>query len=363
MPIEIESPEELGYDKIRYNLAESSVAEQSLGQLDLDLNHLKLEYTAHRGHEGLRELIAVEGDGLDKDDVLLTGGAALALYIVHTSLLSTGDPVLIAFPNYSSNLAVPKAIGCEIISLKLEFKNQWKLNVDELKNQITPQTKLISLTYPHNPTGQILTMDMIHKLVELSDEFDIPILMDETYRDACFQTTYPLFASFHSRFISVISFSKGYGLPGIRIGALITKDIKLREIFLAAKEMIQICNPPLEEAIAYAVYQKKSTFLETINQQNQYKLEILKDWLTHEPRVEAVWPKGGVVCFVRINSLIDFSKFHQILLAEFGTLVGPGHWFDMPAEYMRIGFGYPVAEDLKSGLSAISKTMNILEQG
>jgi len=139
---------------------------------------------------------------------------------------------------------------------------------------------------------------------------------------------------------------------------LITKDKKLQEIFLAAKEMIQICNPPLEEAIAYAIYLKKASYLENINQSVAVNLEIFKQWLNKESRVEAVMPEGGVVCFARIKVNLNFTFFHQTLFAKFSILLGPGHWFDMPDEYIRIGFGYPSSQDLKQGLIQISACLD-----
>lgn len=361
MPIEIESPEELGYQNIKINLAESSVAEKSIGQLGLDLNQIKLEYTSHRGHHGLRHLIAREGEGLEPDDVLLTGGAAMALYMVHTCLLNKNDQVVVLHPNYSSNIAAPQAIGCAIDPLILEFKNNWDLDLDALHRQIKPSTRLLSLTYPHNPTGKILTDEMIVQLIRLVEQYDLYCLIDETYRDACFETTYPLLAGAHPRMISVLSFSKGYGLPGIRIGALVSTDTVLMNQFLAAKEMIQICNPPLEEAIAFHIYQQKSSYLKPINLAARANLEILKSWLSRETRVEAVLPGGGVVCYARINKELDYSRFHRVLMDDFGTLTGPGHWFGMSDQYFRIGFAYPTAAQLEKGLTNISQALDLLE--
>lgn len=263
-------------------------------------------------------------------------------------------------PNYSSNLAVPTAIGCSISPYVLEWKDHWDLDFNAFEKRIGPQTKLLSLTYPHNPTGKILTEDMIGQLIRIADRYNLYVLIDETYRDACFPTLYPLLAGYHPRFISVLSFSKGFGLPGIRIGAIITRDKKLQEIFLAAKEMIQICNPPLEEAIAFEVYRNKKDYLFKINLDARARLEILKTWLATEPRVEAILPGGGVVCYARIKKDIDFNRFHHILLDEFGTLTGPGHWFDMPDRYLRLGFGYPSTEQLHQGLASISHTLDAL---
>src|SRR3546814_1933770 len=113
MPIEVESPEEYGYGKIRYNLSESSIADQSLGTLGLTVPDLPLFYGEHRGGERLRELVLEGTPGLDIDDVLITGGAAGALFIIATALLGPDDHLVVVKPNYATNLETPRAIRSE----------------------------------------------------------------------------------------------------------------------------------------------------------------------------------------------------------------------------------------------------------
>ena len=128
MPIEIESPEEIGYDRIRCNLAESSVSDARLGDLDVALADLVLLYGDHLGHAGLRDIIAGDGPGLTPDDVLLTPGAAAALFIVSTSLLGAGDHLIVARPNYATNLETPRAIGADISTLDLTWEDSWRVD-------------------------------------------------------------------------------------------------------------------------------------------------------------------------------------------------------------------------------------------
>lgn len=361
MPIEIESPEEIGYGNIRYNLAESSVKEFDISQLHLDLNQVKMEYTHHRGRPDLRKLIAKEGKHLDERNVLLTGGAEMALYILYTSLLSKEDEVLVLFPNYSSNVEIPNALGLNYKKIQVSFDRNWKIDWDELEKRITPKTKMISLTYPHNPTGQTLNADDIHSFTGLIEKYNLWVLVDETYRDACFMTPYPLLASHSPKMISVISFSKGMGLPGLRMGAIIHQDTILMEKYLAAKELIYIANPPIEEEIAYHFYKDKSVYLKKIHEGNQKNLLILKEWLQQETRVECVLPQGGVVAFPRMVKLnLDMKLFYKKLFDDSGTIVGPGHWFDMPDHYFRIGFGYQDEEAFRLGLNNLSLTLNSL---
>ncbi|CAG7959816.1 unnamed protein product [Penicillium salamii] len=120
MPIEVESPEEYGYEKIKFNLSESSIADQSLASLDLKIPNLTLLYNEHQGDRELRDLIASDA-GVTGDDVLITGGAAGALFIIATSQLSSKDHIVVVRPNYATNLETPRAIGCDISFVDLTF--------------------------------------------------------------------------------------------------------------------------------------------------------------------------------------------------------------------------------------------------
>src|SRR5258706_777686 len=127
MPIEKESPEETGYDTILYNLAESSVADLRFDDLNVSLSNLKLEYISHRGNAALRKTIAAEANGLNENHVLLTNGAAGALFIINTSLLTQEDHLIIIRPNYATNIEVPATIGCSISFIDLTFEESWRV--------------------------------------------------------------------------------------------------------------------------------------------------------------------------------------------------------------------------------------------
>ncbi|HET6225266.1 MAG TPA: aminotransferase class I/II-fold pyridoxal phosphate-dependent enzyme, partial [Bacteroidia bacterium] len=122
MPIEIESPEQLGYDTIQCNLAESSVHDAVFQDLKLNLDQLVLAYGHHLGKPELRELLAHSYNTIQSDDILITAGAAAALFIVATALLDKNDHLIVLRPNYATNIETPKAIGCEIDFIDLSFE-------------------------------------------------------------------------------------------------------------------------------------------------------------------------------------------------------------------------------------------------
>ncbi len=360
MPIEEESPEQFGYDQIRYNLAESSVSDRRLSDLGADLGDLLLCYGDHLGTPALRERIAAQGERLHAADVLVSAGAAGALFIVATSLLEAGDHLVVAHPNYATNLETPFALGCDVTHLKLDFENGFRVDLSELERAIRKDTRLVSLTSPHNPSGTQMTVEELHQVIDVVESKGCVLLFDETYRDLAFGEPLPVAAALSPRAISVSSLSKTYGIPGIRIGWLICRDPELKHSFLCAREQIGICGSVVDEALALAALEKRNAWRLDIGRQTASALDAVKAWLAGEDRIEWVEPQGGVVCFPRIRSdlEVDLDRFYHTLIEEHGTYVGPGHWFGFPRSYFRIGFVWPQLHELELGLQGISKALN-----
>lgn len=355
-PIEIESPEQFGYQNIRYNLTESSAPDMVYANLDMTLEDSVLAYTSHTGAPELRKRIA--GNQVEKDNVLVTAGAAAALFIAATSLIKPEDHIIILHPNYVTNIETPRAMGCHPDYLRLSFERQFKIDLEELEQLIKPDTRLISITYPHNPTGMTLTESELKQIISLAESQECYLLVDETYRDMSFSTPPPYAAALSPNAISISSMSKSYGLPGIRIGWLLTRDEALLETFLAAKEQIFICNSVVDEKIAEYFLSKKEEFFPTIKKHIRENFETVKSWIEPNEWLEWAEPTGGCVCFPKISSAqVDVEKFYTILNHKYKTYVGPGHWFEMERQYMRIGYGWPSNEELQGGLLCITKAL------
>ncbi|MGI8757157.1 MAG: pyridoxal phosphate-dependent aminotransferase, partial [Acidimicrobiales bacterium] len=351
--------EELGYDTIANNLSESSVADRRLSDLglDLDLDSLVLGYGDHLGDQVLRESVAAAGEGLHPDHVIVTPGAAAALFCVATALLDPGDHVVVVRTNYATNLETPRAVGAEMDIVDLRLEDGWRLDVDEVAAQVRPGvTRLISVTCPHNPTGTMLTAKELQRLVGIAERAEAVLLVDETYRDLTHSgERIPLAATLSPNVVSVSSLSKAYGLPGLRIGWMITTDPMLRETLLAAKEQMVICGSTIDEHIAGRVLAERKRLLPPIVADVRERLATVEAWLAGQAFFEWVRPSGGVVGLVRFRPEVDVdaATFHHALLADHGTYVGPGHWFELDDRHFRLGFGWPTTEQLQAGLSAL----------
>lgn len=359
MAIEVESPEEYGYDLIRNNLSESSIRDRTIADFGLTIPNLTLLYGEHRGDERLRKLVASQGAGLSADDVLVTTGAAGALFIISTTLLGPADHLVVVRPNYATNIETPRAIGCEISLIDLKFEDGFHLDMEALKQAIRPNTRLVSVTCPHNPTGTMLSREQLDELISLTGEAGINLLVDETYRDLSYDTQLPIGASLADHVISVSSLSKAFGIPGVRTGWLITKSQDLYVKFLAAKEQINICGSIVDEWISASVLEQRDEFLAELRVEMRERLSIVRDWVAGEPMIDWVEPTGGVVCFPKIvaDAAFDTQAFYARLLEQYGTYVGPGHWFEMPTNFFRIGYLWSTEDELRAGLESISKAL------
>jgi aspartate/methionine/tyrosine aminotransferase len=355
-PIEIESPEQLGYSTIENNLAESSFSDMCLADygVEADLGRVLLPYGDHLGAERLRALVAE--DSLSPEHVLVTAGAASALFIVSTVLLEPNAHALICSPNYATNLETPRAIGADVETVELRFEDGWRLDVERLASRIRPETRLVSVTYPHNPTGSMITRDELDRLVALVEAHPTArLLLDETYRELAYADPLPLATSLSIRVLGVSSMSKTYGLPGLRVGWLTCRDDRLMETLLAAKEQIFICGALLEEELSARVLERRSEVLSLVRAKTRRHLTLVRDWIGGQQVFEWVEPEAGVVCFPRIRPEldVDVDAFYRALLEEHGTYVGPGHWFDQDRRFFRLGFAWPSEEELSRGLEGL----------
>ena len=359
MPIEAESPEQLGYGRIRFNLAESSVTDTTLGDLGDGLGGLVLQYGDHLGLPELREAIAADAPGVPADGVMVTPGAVAALFILHTTLLQGGDHAVVARPNYATNVETPRAIGADISFLDLRYEDGWAVDPARIEALMTERTKLVSLTNPHNPTGTTLDQGTLDAVIAIVERRGARLLIDETYREMTFGEALPVAAGLSPAVISVSSLSKTYGLPGIRIGWLVTADADLRDRLLAAKEQILISGSAIDEAIALRVLERRPAWLPGIRARIDEAFGITSDWLRDHSTLEWVPPRGGVVGFPRIRpgAGVDTDAFYRVLFEEHGTIVGPGHWFEQAREHFRLGYGWPTIEELRGGLAAIDASL------
>ncbi|CAG7959772.1 unnamed protein product [Penicillium salamii] len=222
-----------------------------------------------------------------------------------------------------------------------------------------PETKIVSVTVPHNPTGTVISRQTLDQLVAVTKQRNCLLLVDETYRDVHYGTQLPVAASLGDHVLSVCSLSKSFGIPGIRLGWIITQNKKLQETRLAAKEQISVSGSVINEWIASDILSRREPLLQSTNAEMKIRVEMVRLWIEKEELLEWIEPAGGVVCFPRMKKepVGGLDAFYNRLLTKYQTYVGPGHWFEMPDTFFRLGFGWPTGEELLGGMESISQAL------
>ena len=344
--------------EVEYDVGESAVKYLTFDDLNIDLSKLPLRYGHHTGRPDLREAIAGQYDNLSLDQVIVTTGASEANFAAVAALVKPGDHVIIHHPNYPSLYEVPRSLGCEVSLLSLEYENDYGLDLEKLKSLMTPQTKLISLTYPNNPTGAMISENILTDVIRLIESHDIYLLFDETYRELAYGTPLPWAASLSPKIISISSMSKSYGLPGIRTGWLAAQAKTIIDNVLAIREQVTITNSAISEEIALSVLKRKDEFLNRAKSHLANNFRIVEHWMKSQEALEWIPPEAGVVCLPRIKTetITDPEEVYRTLAEEYKTFVIPGRCFEMDNHFFRLGYG-GTSEELKIGLQNISRAL------
>ena len=360
-------PLEVWFDKyqyeVDYDIGESAVKYLTFDQLGVDLAGLPLRYGYHKGRPDLRELLAQDYPGLTGENVIVTSGGSEANFAIMSALCKPGDHVIVEHPNYSSMYEVPRSLGCNVELLELEFNDAFKPDLDKLESMVTPETRIVSLTHPNNPTGSMITEDELHRVITIIEKNKTYLLFDETYREMCFDTTLPAASTLSPRVVSLSSMSKCYGIPGIRLGWAATQNKDLLAQLLAIREQLSITNNVMSEAIALKVLNDKESYLANARKQIKANRDYVSEWMDRQEDFEWVFPEAGVVAFPRLkrSTGVDPESLIVSIVEDYRTFTIPGRCFECNNYHFRLGFGADL-DEIKTGLSNVDHALAGLKQ-
>lgn len=291
------------------------------------------------GRDDVREAIAARwGDG-DARKVMLTHGGSEAIYVALQTLLEPGDQVVALHPAYHSHVSVAESMGCEVLRWRLREEDKFRPDVEELARLVTARTKVIVVNFPHNPTGATLDLADFRRLLEIADQVGAHLLWDGAFTDLVYDAaplpdpglTYP-------RTVSIGTFSKAFGLPGMRFGWCMAEPELLRAMS-NLRDRITLSLSPLLEYIALRVVQRADAFIAPRLQNAEVNRRLLADWAArHEDHVDLPLPLGGVTAFPQLRPWRDTTELCRRLGETSNILLVPGRAFDHPCR-VRLGFG------------------------
>lgn len=350
-PFEMERMMSLFEQDVDYNLSESGVHPMLLRELLADnpemvaeLMETDINYPYVNGIPKLRQHIAAMYDGATAENVLVTVGAIEANYIAIRTLLAPGDEIVIMLPNYMQIWGIARNHGLSIKTFRLREDDGWSPDLDELATAVSPQTKLIAICNPNNPTGRILTESEMDAIVAIAGKVGAWILTDEVYSGAE-RLTDEQTPSFYGRYPKVIamgSMSKAYGLPGLRIGWAVAPTATIDDIW-ARHEYTTISATMLSNKLAALALSPavRPRILQRTRSYIRQGYPVLKDWMDSHKNTFSLTPPGAAaIAFVRYHLDINSTEFTERLRKEKSTLIVPGDHFGMD-KFVRISFGLP----------------------
>lgn len=338
---------------VEYDITESGIFPLTINELlaleppesrqqTLDsLLDLRLGYSEATGTLELRSRLAKTYQDCTPDNILVTTGAIEANFLLFNVLLQPGDHVIAPYPAYQQLYSVPRALGCEISLWQARPENGFRFDLDEFEVMIKPETRLVVINSPHNPTGAMLSHGETQRLIDVAKSVGAQILSDEAYRWLTIPGADPPVPPAYNlgpNCISVGTLSKPFGLPGLRLGWMAAPAEIIAECWWM-RDYVSLSPGKLNDALAILAI----THRDKIIQRNQAiiaaNLTTANQWVAaHADILSWKPPRGGLLALLHYRLDIPSLDLANLLAEEYSVMLAPGSAFGLE-QYLRIGIG------------------------
>jgi aspartate/methionine/tyrosine aminotransferase len=360
----------------RYNIAESGILPlrlvDLLGWLPEDerqtildrLLEMRLDYCEAVGTHELRSLIAATYAGCGPDNILVTAGAIEANFLLFNALLDAGDHVIAPYPAYQQLYSVPRALGCEVSLWNVGPESGYRHDVDALARLVRPNTRLIVVNTPHNPTGSVLSPEGARRVYALAESVGARVMGDEVYRWLTVPGGDPIAPPMFEQGpggISVGTMSKPFGLPGLRIGWMAAPTDVVSACW-AMRDYVSLSPGKLNDFIAQLALRHRERIIERNTGIVTANLATVADWIARRAGFLS-WtpPRGGLLALLRYELALSSLELADTLATEHGVMLVPGSAFGCE-HHLRIGLGQD-PEVFRAGLDAAGRCFDSLRAG
>jgi aspartate/methionine/tyrosine aminotransferase len=303
---------------------------------------LRLGYTESLGHPLLRREIANLYEAVDPDEVVVFSGAEEAIFAVANTHLGPGDHAIVVWPAYQSLHEVARAAGADVTLHELRAADGWAIDLDALRQAVTPRTRLIVVNAPHNPTGALPDAATYRAVGDIADEAGAVLLSDEVYRflELDEAERLPAGADVGPHGVSIGVMSKSFALAGLRIGWLASHDRALLDATARFKDYTTICASAPAEILSLIALRARDRVLARSRAIVEANLALLDGFFARRADAFAwVRPRGGSIAFPELLGQTPIDRFAEDLLEAEGVLLAPGSIFGHPGNHFRLGFG------------------------
>ena len=338
---------------VAFDLAISNILGCSIEDLPGARDAVSLAGRNDNGYGPLLEAIAARY-GVSPGQVTTGQGASGANFLVFAALLGPGDDVLVERPGYDPLLGAPRLLGANTVRFDRRFDEDFAVIPDRVRDALTPRTKLIVLTTPHNPTGAMIDDRVLDEVGAIARQHGAYVLVDEVYLDVSGEALLPA-ARRGDVFISTTSLTKSYGLAGLRCGWVLSSP-EVAERVRRARDVVDGTGSIVAERLAVIAFDHLDELIARAKGILARNAPIVRAFVRGRAELEWVEPRGGTVGFPRLRDVADTRVFAERLLNERQTAVVPGHFFGAPGHF-RVGFSGP-ADTLEPGLRAIGTALD-----
>jgi len=350
--------------KCDMNLAETCVHSLTIeelltlaGQNKADLSALlplKMTYGEIRGSERLLNAISNLYEARTPEDIIVTHGTIGANMLVHKAMVSRGDHVVTIVPTYQQHYSIPASIGAELETLTLRAQDNYLPDLDALRAMVRPDTRLIALNNPNNPTGALIERPMLEEIAQIARDVGAYVLCDEVYRgiDQQGDGMTASIADVYERGISTASMSKAFSLAGLRLG-WIAAPHEVIEAVSIHRDYDTIAVGRIDDHFAALALEHSDRILARSKKITRANLTLLEDWIKGEPKLTWVKPRSGTTTLIAYDLPILSRALCVDLLQKTGVMFTPGECFNMEGTF-RVGFAND-PQDMRRGLALVSE--------
>jgi len=344
----------------RFDLAGSNIEACPIEEIPGIREAIGFDGNNENGYKPLLEAIASQY-GVDAAQVTTAQGASGANFLACAALLEPGDDVLVETPGYDPLLGAPRLLGARVNQFVRDFDEGFALDPERVERALTPRTRLIIITNPHNPSGVLADPEALDAIAQIARAHDAHVLLDEVYLDvaqasAAGRGVEAIQSVAHRGdvFVCTNSLTKSYGLSGLRCGWILS-SADVADRIRRTRDVVDGTGSIVSERLAVAAFRHLGRLLTRATSRLETNRPIVDDFL--RARADLAWaPSSGTVVFPRLRRVNDASTFAERLFQEQQTAIVPGRFFQAPA-HVRIGFGGPT-DALRSGLHAIAEELD-----
>jgi aspartate/methionine/tyrosine aminotransferase len=300
-----------------------------------------LGYTESQGSPSLRKEICNLYTTIQPENILIHAGAEEAIYLFMHAMFKKGDHIIVHVPHYQSLSEVAKGLGCQVSPWTAREENGWALDLSELRDLVRPNTRAVIINVPNNPTGYLMSRTDFDELNKFVQEKNLLLFSDEVYRESEYDpaTRLPAACDYGEHAVSLGVTSKTYGLAGLRIGWIATRNKKVYESMASLKDYTTICNSAPSEFLAEVALRNRQKLIDRNLSIIKHNLTIVDKLFTSYPSLFTwVRPQAGSMGFPKLLEG-DIEEFCDGLVRKAGVLLLPGTMYDDSKNHFRLGLG------------------------